>query len=772
MNTKLIWIALLLLGALLLAGCSSKVVSAPVVPEGAQAGELTPLEPCEFQPAGSKAKYGAECGTLVVPENWDKAGSRLTALPVVRIPAGGPNPAEPVFWLVGGPGGPNLSWEPPDWLLANHDVVMVGYRGVDGTVVLSCPDLSRLFKTHLGKDLFSTPARAEYTSAVKQCAATHQEAGVDLTGYSIPGVVEDMEAARKALGYDRINLFSESYGTRVAQIYAYMHPDSLHRLVLIGVNTPGHFIYDPAVLDEMIRQLNELCAQDETCSSRTDDLARTIYEVNHNMPKRWLAFNIDPDTIRLGAHFLLFANSDMTMIFDAYLAAAEGDPSGLALTNLMARVMFPADRLVFGDTLSKGGTADLETYGGIESISLGNSIMGAPHSELIWAVAAAWPIELIPQELRGFQESDVEMLLVNGAVDFSTPPNALDKAKPYFHKAQMVLLPEFSHVSDEYTLQPAAFERLITSYYDTGVADDSLYVYQPLSFAPRLSLTVIAKLLVAAMLLLSALVILGVVLGVRRLRRRRTILMTKRAFAASMTMMLALVILLSNVGTATAQAKAPQAQTIPGKNAPAAASPQQGPTDPAELETFLDGLLEQEMEERHIAGAAVSKENNSDNSHTITKHYPESDEPHSGGTNGAIHAPPDSRYLGAGRLPDGAAELGSRSRHHPLQPAASWHHLLAVDDRRHGMAVCRVAGDHLLRARHAALERHPPASLAANPARSQNGPAKSKAVLVAAACLVLLCPGECRADWLSECAHGLAVSGAAASSVHGYRSTC
>ena len=98
--------------------------------------------------------------------------------------------------------------------------------------------------------------------AVKQCAATYQEAGVDLSGYTIPGVIEDMEAARTALGYDRINLLSESYGTRVAQIYAYMHPDSLHRLVLIGVNTPGHFVWDPAVFDKMIGHFSELCAQD------------------------------------------------------------------------------------------------------------------------------------------------------------------------------------------------------------------------------------------------------------------------------------------------------------------------------------------------------------------------------------------------------------------------------------------------------------------------------------------------------------------------------
>lgn len=179
--------------------------------------------------------------------------------------------------------------------------------------------------------------------------------GVDLSGYTIPGVIEDMEAARKALGYGQINLFSESYGTRVAQIYAYLHPASLHRLVLIGVNTPGHFLWCPAVLDEQIGYLSKLCAQDATCSSRTSDLARTMYAVNHNMPKRWLFFNIDPDSVRLGAHTMFYSNRNMAMSFDAYLTAAEGDPSGLAMMNLLGKLMFNPDQTIYAMNSAKAG---------------------------------------------------------------------------------------------------------------------------------------------------------------------------------------------------------------------------------------------------------------------------------------------------------------------------------------------------------------------------------------------------------------------------------
>lgn len=78
-------------------------------------------------------------------------------------------------------------------------------------------------------------------------------------------------------------------------------------------------------------------------------------------------------------------------------------------------------------------------------------------------------------------------------------------------------------MSSVYTLQPEAFERLITSYYDTGVADTSHFVYQPLSFTPAISLTTIARLLIAVMVVLPAMIILGVVLLVRRIRKSRTI---------------------------------------------------------------------------------------------------------------------------------------------------------------------------------------------------------------------------------------------------------
>jgi len=66
---------------------------------------------------------------------------------------------------------------------------------------------------------------------------------------------------------------------------------------------------------------------------------------------------------------------------------------------------------------------------------------------------------------------------------------------------------------------------------------------------------------------------------------------------------LTLVALLSLVATPVVAQKD---KTTAGKNGSIVSSLSQGPTDPAEMEVFLDDLLAQEMEENHIAGAAVS----------------------------------------------------------------------------------------------------------------------------------------------------------------------
>jgi len=80
---------------------------------------------------------------------------------------------------------------------------------VDGPVVLACPEVVKTIKEDSG-DWLSHPALESINAAYASCAARLQGEGVDTDGYTVAEVVDDLEAARIGLGYDRINLLSES----------------------------------------------------------------------------------------------------------------------------------------------------------------------------------------------------------------------------------------------------------------------------------------------------------------------------------------------------------------------------------------------------------------------------------------------------------------------------------------------------------------------------------------------------------------------------------
>lgn len=105
-----------------------------------------------------------------------------------------------------------------------------------------------------------------------------------------------------------------------------------------------------------------------------------------------------------------------------------------------------------------------------------------------------WPIKPIPEEYRKLQRSDIETLLISGSVDFSTPVEfATNELLPYLSKGRQIILSEMGHVDDVFAIRPEATKRLLTSFYETGVAEDSLCEYVPMDFNVKWGFPKIAK---------------------------------------------------------------------------------------------------------------------------------------------------------------------------------------------------------------------------------------------------------------------------------------
>ena len=111
-----------------------------------------------------------------------------------------------------------------------HDVVLVGYRGIDGSVRLDCPEVESALEHNT--DLLDEETSEAYADAFRSCADRLTAAGIDLGSYGVVQQVDDMEAARTALGYDKIDLLSERcrdpYGDDLFLALLGQHPSVGH----------------------------------------------------------------------------------------------------------------------------------------------------------------------------------------------------------------------------------------------------------------------------------------------------------------------------------------------------------------------------------------------------------------------------------------------------------------------------------------------------------------------------------------------------------------
>jgi pimeloyl-ACP methyl ester carboxylesterase len=378
-----------------------------------------------------------------------------------------------------------------------RDVVLVGYRGVDGSSVLDCPEVESALRH--STDFLAPDSHREQAAAFTDCATRLQDEGVDLAGYTLPQRVDDLEAARKALGYGQVDLISESAGTRTAMIYAWRHPESVHRSVMLAANPPGHFLWDGRTTDRQIRRYAELCSRDEGCRLRTGDLAEVIERGADDIPGRWGPLKVKDGNVRVATFWgLMDSSTDASlsapMTLDAWLADASGDASGLWFQSLAANLILPRGA-VWGDMAAIART-DADAAESHLSRDWG-SILGDPGSAFLSAggrLADAWPAAPGEDAYDSVRTSSVETLVISGSLDFATPAQVAERElMPHLPNGHQVILREFGHTTDLWNEQTRASTRLINTFLDNGTVDTSLFKQRRIDFEPPVTETVLAK---------------------------------------------------------------------------------------------------------------------------------------------------------------------------------------------------------------------------------------------------------------------------------------
>lgn len=207
------------------------------------------------------------CGTHEVFENRVTKRGRKISLRIVVLPArDAAHRVEPVFYLAGGPGGSAVDTVARagatylEKLRRTHDLVFVDQRGTGGSNGLPC-DLTASATSMAGT--FADPFPVD---RIRDCAKQLQEKA-DLTCYSTEFAMADLDEVRAGLGYERINLYGGSYGSRAALVYIRMFGAHVRSATLLGVAPPEAKYPLPISkgFENAMRILDRDAAADENC---------------------------------------------------------------------------------------------------------------------------------------------------------------------------------------------------------------------------------------------------------------------------------------------------------------------------------------------------------------------------------------------------------------------------------------------------------------------------------------------------------------------------
>jgi pimeloyl-ACP methyl ester carboxylesterase len=145
-------------------------------------------------------------------------------------------------------------------LLQRRELVMVDMRGTGRSRPLDCRDLQA--------------GRAPEWIALPICA---ERLGPRWSSYRTSAAADDIDDVRRALNLGRITLYGDSYGTFLAQSYAFRHPETLDALVLDSAYpTRGESAWYPSLIETGVHAISIACRRSPDCSGDAVERLRRL----------------------------------------------------------------------------------------------------------------------------------------------------------------------------------------------------------------------------------------------------------------------------------------------------------------------------------------------------------------------------------------------------------------------------------------------------------------------------------------------------------------
>lgn len=409
------------------------------------------LEPCKIAGVAGEAK----CGVYDVFENRTAKNGRKIGLKILVIPGTGPKPLpDPLVYISGGPGTSAIEAAGAiarefAALREERDLLFVDQRGAGESHPLNCDFYNP-------EDLQSYLGHFFPLEDVRKCRQ-QLEQKADLTLYTTPIAMDDLEEVRVALGYKQLNLFGGSYGTRAALVFLKRHPQSVRTITLHGVAPTDQYMplafaqHNERALQGIINE----CAGDQACKKAFPNLPTETTNVLQRLKKGPVEVEVRnprPGKVRLSRdlaaeaiRYMLYAPGPASQVPFVLHRAAQGDFVPLAEAALRYR------RELVG-TGSNGMYLSITCAEDLPWIKPGegeqmaaNTFLGDYRYQQQRAACELWP--RAPMSADHFEptRSSVPSLILSGEWDPVTPPSNGELAAQHLPNNLHVVVPHGAH---------------------------------------------------------------------------------------------------------------------------------------------------------------------------------------------------------------------------------------------------------------------------------------------------------------------------------------
>src|SRR5215208_3638481 len=414
------------------------------------------LTDCEVQGLGK-----AKCGTLEVYENRATRKGRMISLNILVLPAtGDKREPDPLVYFAGGPGA--AATKDASGIAGafakireHRDLLFVDQRGTGKSHPLNC-------------DFYNPADPQSYLGyffpleAVRKCRP-QLEAVADLKLYTTDIAIDDMDEVRAAFGYEQLNLFGGSYGTRAALTYLKRYPKRVRTATLQGVAPANSYMPSdfPQGMERALQGVIAECAADEPCHKafpNVKDEAQSVLtqlmkgpvevEVEKPNSKDRAKVKLNRDLAAEAIRYMLYSPVPASRVPLFIHLAAEGNFVPLA----QAAIEYRKNLVGTGSNgmyLSITCAEDLPWIKPGEGERMAaNTFLGDYRLRQQREACTLWPRAETERDYSQPIKSDLPVLILTGEWDPVTPPANGDRVAKTLTNSLHVVVPHGAHGLD------------------------------------------------------------------------------------------------------------------------------------------------------------------------------------------------------------------------------------------------------------------------------------------------------------------------------------